>query len=76
MTPDHPEYTYFRVSKTEDLPTLALRYKKLRLKALQLSPSSFGSTYETEASFTDQYWISRLKEHARETFICAASSPL
>lgn len=69
----HYQYTYFRVSKTEDPHTSAQRYKKLRLQALKLSPLSFGSTYETEATFTDEYWLSRSTEDGRETFICDAS---
>ncbi|KAK9427114.1 hypothetical protein V1505DRAFT_381288 [Lipomyces doorenjongii] len=67
-------YTYFRVSKTDDVLTAAHQYKELRLRALKLSPSSFASTYEIEAAFTDEYWVSRLTKDGRETFICVASS--
>jgi ribosomal protein S18 acetylase RimI-like enzyme len=66
-------YTYFRVSKSEDLATSAHRYKELRLRALELSPSSFASTYDIEATFPDEYWVSRLTQTGRETFICAAT---
>lgn len=66
-------YTYFRVSKSDDIITSAHRYKELRLRALKLSPSSFASTYDLEATFPDEYWISRLKQTGRETFICAAT---
>ncbi|GFF48145.1 hypothetical protein IFM61606_06611 [Aspergillus udagawae] len=65
-------YTYFRVSKTEDLTRSAQRYRDLRLQALKLSPSSFAATYESEALLTDEYWISRLSQPGRETFVCAA----
>ncbi|KAJ6092762.1 hypothetical protein N7486_008051 [Penicillium sp. IBT 16267x] len=65
-------YVYFRVSKSDDLITSAHRYKELRLRALKLSPSSFASTYDLEATFPDEYWISRLTQTGRETFICAA----
>ncbi|GFG18096.1 hypothetical protein IFM5058_08829 [Aspergillus udagawae] len=65
-------YTYFRVSKTEDLTRSAQRYRDLRLQALKLSPSSFAATYESEALLTDEYWISRLSQPGREAFVCAA----
>ncbi|KAJ5523125.1 hypothetical protein N7513_012669 [Penicillium frequentans] len=66
-------YTYFRVSKSEDLITSAHRYKDLRLRALKLSPSSFASTYDLESTLPDEYWITRLTQNGRETFICAAA---
>lgn len=66
-------YTYFRVSKSDDLITSAHRYKELRLRALRLSPSSFASTYDLESTLPDEYWISRLTQTGRETFICAAA---
>lgn len=68
------QYTYFRVSKTKHLHTSARQYKELRLRALKLSPSSFGSTYEIESTFPDEYWISRVTADGRETFICAATA--
>ncbi|KAG2009381.1 hypothetical protein GB937_007784 [Aspergillus fischeri] len=71
MTSDY-HYTYFRVSKTEDLTFLAQRYRDLRLQALKLSPSSFAATYESEALLTDEYWESRLSQPGRETIVCAA----
>ncbi|KAF4187857.1 hypothetical protein CNMCM8927_007535 [Aspergillus lentulus] len=71
MTSDY-HYTYFRVSKTEDLTRSAQRNRDLRLQALKLSPSSFAATYESEALFTDEYWESRLSRPGRETFVCAA----
>ncbi|MFT6125281.1 MAG: GNAT superfamily N-acetyltransferase [Shewanella sp.] len=40
-------------------------YRRLRLLALQDSPDSFGSTYEREAEFTDEEWISRLNASNR-----------
>ncbi|KAJ5776559.1 uncharacterized protein N7511_001570 [Penicillium nucicola] len=66
-------YSYFRASKTEDLLAAAHQYKKLRLEALQLSPSSFASNYEVESQFTDDYWVSRLTQDGAVTFICTAS---
>jgi ribosomal protein S18 acetylase RimI-like enzyme len=68
------EYTYFRVARADgSILTAAKKYKKLRLSALQLSPTSFCSTYDIESAFTNATWVSRLKEHGRETFICAAT---
>ncbi|PLB49678.1 putative GNAT family acetyltransferase [Aspergillus steynii IBT 23096] len=69
------QYKLFHVSKTEDILASAQRYKNLRLRALQLSPSSFASTYETEATFNDEYWVSDLLQDGKETFICAATTP-
>lgn len=67
-------YTYFRVSKGEDdILSAVEKYKELRLRALKQSPTSFSSTYDTEAAFTNDAWISRLSGAGRETFICAAS---
>ena len=37
------------------------RYKTVRLNSLKDSPSSFGSTYEREAAFSDTDWESRLE---------------
>src|SRR5687767_7940329 len=37
-------------------------YKSLRLRALQESPDSFGSTYLQEFEFSDDEWISRLSK--------------
>ena len=34
-------------------------FKTVRLRALQDSPSAFGSTYAREAEFTDEEWIAR-----------------
>lgn len=37
-----------------------MTYKSVRLNSLKDSPSSFGSTYEREAAFSDADWQSRL----------------
>ncbi|CAH0039968.1 unnamed protein product [Clonostachys solani] len=66
-------YTFFRIDKdAPNLPSLAAKYKELRLAALQNSPASFSSTYETEAQFSDEVWLSRINTPNKETFICAA----
>ena len=41
-------------------------YKSLRLRSLQESPDSFGSTYENELYFSDEEWLSRLNVVGRE----------
>ncbi|KAJ5091831.1 Acyl-CoA N-acyltransferase [Penicillium alfredii] len=69
----HYTYSYFRVSKTEDISASAQRYRELRLKALKTSPSSFSSTYDIEAAFTHADWIDRLTVPNQEVFICAAT---
>ncbi|KAJ5893989.1 hypothetical protein N7495_005680 [Penicillium taxi] len=65
-------YSYFRVSKTDDVQTSARKYRDLRLQALKVSPESFSSTYEIESAFTEEEWISRLTVENREVFICSA----
>jgi len=42
-------------------PDMALLYKKVRLRALQDSPSAFGSTYLRESQFTDEEWDARAR---------------
>jgi ribosomal protein S18 acetylase RimI-like enzyme len=51
-------------------------YKSLRLRALQESPDSFGSTYQQEFEFTDDEWISRLsrKKGANKSFPLVAEA--
>ncbi|KAJ5512416.1 Acyl-CoA N-acyltransferase [Penicillium fimorum] len=66
-------YSFFRVSKTDEVESSAQKYRDLRLKALKTSPDSFSSTYEIESAFTDADWIDRLTFPDRELFICAAT---
>lgn len=66
-------YTFFRVSKTNQVKTSAVQYRDLRLKALKTSPNSFSSTYDIESAFDEEVWEQRLCEKGNETFICAAS---
>lgn len=68
------KYSFFRVSKTEQVHDSAQKYRGLRLRALEASPSSFASTYETEANFTETDWVNILTAPDREIFICAAAS--
>ncbi|KAJ5613688.1 Acyl-CoA N-acyltransferase [Penicillium herquei] len=67
-------YSFFRISKTDDIGASAKKYRELRLQALKTSPGSFSSTYEIEAAFSDTDWIDRLTTPGREVFICAATS--
>ncbi|KAJ6020975.1 Acyl-CoA N-acyltransferase [Penicillium herquei] len=66
-------YSFFRIPKTDGIEASAQKYRDLRLKALKASPSSFSSTYEIEAAFTDTEWVERLILPGREVFICAAT---
>lgn len=66
------DFTFFRISKTKDVAISARKYRDLRLRALQASPASFSSTYETEVAFTDDDWMGTLTSSGRETFICTA----
>lgn len=40
-------------------PLLAADYRTVRLRALQDSPTSFGSTYRRESQLTDDEWLAR-----------------
>lgn len=66
-------YSYIRISKSNSVNESAQKYRDLRLRALQASPSSFSSTYEIEAAFSEKDWIERLVDPGRETFIIAAT---
>jgi ribosomal protein S18 acetylase RimI-like enzyme len=46
-------------------------YKEVRLRALQESPDSFGSTFEREAAFSDDRWSERLGADDNNTFLVA-----
>lgn len=67
-------YSFIRISKTEGLEESAAKYRELRLRGLQASPSSFSSTYEIESAFTEADWIDRLSVPGRENFICVAKA--
>lgn len=64
------KYEYHHISKTTDIPTLARKYRELRLKALKAYPASFSSTYELEAGFSDTDWIALITCPGREIFVC------
>ena len=51
---------------------MPIKYKKRRLQAISVAPTSFSSSYEVESSLPDNEWVNRLPENERETFICAA----
>ena len=43
------------------LPERWKEFKELRLFALQNDPLAFGSSYEEEINFPDDFWKNRLK---------------
>lgn len=69
------EYTFKKIDRRgPNLHLDALKYKTLRLKALQQSPESFSSTYDIESRFPDPEWAARLQHTDKETFVCVAST--
>ncbi|KAF2664863.1 hypothetical protein BT63DRAFT_428824 [Microthyrium microscopicum] len=69
------EYQYIHIDRYgSNIATQAAKYRDLRLAALQQSPTSFSSTYETESRFSLDTWIARLSEPSKETFVVAARS--
>lgn len=47
-------------------PEIAMLFKDVRLRALQDTPSAFGSTYTREAQFPDSEWIHRANRWSGE----------
>lgn len=47
-------------------PALVAAYKAVRLRALQDSPTSFGSTWLRESKFTDEEWMARTQHLVSE----------
>lgn len=50
-------------------PQSALTFKAARLRALQDTPSAFGSTYAKESQLTDTDWVDRANKWNGETSI-------
>ena len=52
-------------------PSDAALLRELRLRALAEEPTAFGSTYDREAAFDDELWVSRLQPQANPHFVAA-----
>jgi hypothetical protein len=48
-------------------------YKAFRLLGLRTAPKAFGSSYEKEVAYTDDVWVSRLKDPKATTFLAIQS---
>lgn len=68
MDPYH--FIHIDRTATADLPSAAKKYRALRLKALEESPHAFSSTLEIESQFTEEVWVTRLRQPRHETFAC------
>ncbi|KAJ3540185.1 hypothetical protein NM208_g4480 [Fusarium decemcellulare] len=64
-------YHFIHVDRcATDLSFIADKCRALRLEALQQSPTSFSSTWDIESRFSNDVWVSRLRDPDRETFAC------
>jgi ribosomal protein S18 acetylase RimI-like enzyme len=64
-------YHFIHVDRSAtDLSSVADKYRALRLEALQQSPTSFSSTWDIESRFSNDTWVSRLRNPDKETFAC------
>ncbi|KAI8713974.1 N-acetyltransferase domain-containing protein [Fusarium sp. LHS14.1] len=64
-------YHFIHVDRSApDLSSVADKYRALRLEALQQSPTSFSSTWDIESRFSNDTWVSRIRNSGKETFAC------
>ncbi|KAM6522945.1 hypothetical protein FALCPG4_012553 [Fusarium falciforme] len=64
-------YHFIHVDRSAtDLSSVADKYRALRLEALQQSPASFSSAWDIESRFSNDTWVSRLRNSDKETFAC------
>ncbi|RSL57215.1 hypothetical protein CEP53_006548 [Fusarium sp. AF-6] len=62
-------YHFVHVDRSAtDLSSVADQYRALRLEALQQLPTSFSSTWHIESRFSNDTWVSRLRNPDKETF--------
>lgn len=58
----------------EEFSALLDRYKSFRLLSLQLSPSSFGSSYDREIVFPEETWISRVSNPLSTNIVAVSTT--
>src|SRR5262245_54592169 len=56
------------------LHVAARRYSEARLRALQIDPNAFASSYEQEKHYPIETWIGRLENKQAKTFIIVGKS--
>lgn len=54
---------------TAHVESIVEKYKKIRLHGLKADPQSFSSTYEEEAQFSYETWVSRILNPLGKTFV-------
>ena len=74
--PTQSTYSIMRLDRTAaDLPSMAEKYRGLRLFAIETNPENFASTFELEASRSTEDWVERLCRTGVDHFVAIAHGP-